>query len=234
MLRILSDLHFRDASSRLTALDQLVPVLSGVSSLWLNGDTCDNQTGMSSAQLAEIKTFFQGQVPAVRFITGNHDPDISDTHHGSAADGRLFATHGDVFLDEIVPWSRVRQTLHTRVQQAQWDHPHHDSESLDGRLALNRIACVGFARECDPERTDFGHRFSRLVTEFFPPDNLGRCSKLGARSPTGSRPENPIGFPPPKSWSPATCTFPKFGHVVRSPSSTPGHSAVRWAHFAWI
>jgi len=169
MLRILSDLHFRDASSHLTSLEQLAPVLDGVSTLWLNGDTCDNQTGMSPAQLNDIKQFFFQRVPVVQFITGNHDPDISETHHCSAASGRLFATHGDAFLDEIVPWSRVGHKLSTRVQQAQFDHPRLDIESLDGRLGLFRHACARFPRECDPARRGITHRIRRFATEFFPP-----------------------------------------------------------------
>lgn len=169
MLRILSDLHFRDASSHLTALEQLQPLLDGVSTLWLNGDTCDNQTGMPPEELARIKQFFRAHVPAVTFLTGNHDPDISTTHHCDAADGRLFATHGDAFLAEIVPWSRVRQKLRTRVQQAQYDHPDWAPETLDGRLALFRQACTGFGRECNPERRDISHRLRRLCLEFLPP-----------------------------------------------------------------
>jgi predicted phosphodiesterase len=169
MLRILSDLHFRDASSRLLDLAELNPLLKGVSQLWLNGDTCDNQTGMPPAAVEETRQFFQARVPEVRFITGNHDPDISDTHQCTAADGRLFATHGDAFLDEIVPWSRVRQKLRTRVQQAQYNHPKFDPESLDGRLALFRAACLRFPRECDPEKRNVAHRFRRFTLEFFPP-----------------------------------------------------------------
>ena len=77
MLRLLSDLHFRDSSSRLRRLEDLEPLLAGVDTLWLNGDTCDNQSGLPAAAVAEMLAFFRGRVPVVRFITGNHDPDIS-------------------------------------------------------------------------------------------------------------------------------------------------------------
>jgi hypothetical protein len=72
MLRILSDLHFRDATSRLERLEDLLPLLEGVTELWMNGDTCDNQSGMTATELSEIKQFFTAHVPSVRFITGNH------------------------------------------------------------------------------------------------------------------------------------------------------------------
>ena len=169
MLRILSDLHYRDASSHVHDLEQLNPLLAGVEQLWLNGDTCDSQSGMPPDKLQEIRHFFRSRVPEVHFITGNHDPDISATHHRSAANGRIFAAHGDVFLDEVVPWSRVRQKLGTRVQQARFDNPAWDIETLDGRAALFRRACLGFGRECDPEKRDFRYRLRRLFVEFFPP-----------------------------------------------------------------
>lgn len=169
MLRILSDLHFRDASSRLKHLEALEPLLEGVDELWLNGDTCDNQTGMTSAEVEKIRTFFCSRVPTVRFLTGNHDPDISDQHEAATADGRLWATHGDVFLDDIVPWSSVRAQLLDRIQSIREAHPERDYTSFEGRIATMRAACVGFARECDPERRDIGHRLRRLGMEFFPP-----------------------------------------------------------------
>ena len=85
MLRILSDLHIRDASSRLKRLEALEPLLEGVDELWLNGDTCDNQTGMTPDQVEKIRAFFCARIPRVRFLTGNHDPDISAEHEASAA-----------------------------------------------------------------------------------------------------------------------------------------------------
>ena len=169
MLRILSDLHFRDASSRLQKLADLEPLLDGVEELWLNGDTCDNQTGMTPAEVDEIRDFFLQRVPKVVFLTGNHDPDISTDHEASTADGRIWATHGDAFLDNIVPWSRVRRDLVARMDQVRAAHPSLGFTSFEDRIWIMRMACTGFAREVDPEQTDFLHRLLRLTTEFFPP-----------------------------------------------------------------
>lgn len=169
MLRILSDLHFRDASSRLKRLESLEPLLEGVDELWLNGDTCDNQTGMLPEQLAEIRAFFTSRVKQVRFITGNHDPDISEVHDAETAQGRLWATHGDVFLDDIVPWSSVRDQLRDRIKAIRSAHPERGFTEFADRIATIREACIGFRRECDPERGDVPHRIRRMITEFFPP-----------------------------------------------------------------
>lgn len=169
MLRILSDLHFRDASTRLRRLDDLAPLFEGVDELWLNGDTCDNQTGMPAAAVEEIRAFFRAQVPKVRFLTGNHDPDISDAHWATTAGGRLFATHGDAFFASAVPWSRQHRLLEARIGDAMARHPELDDNTLGGRIALHRLACTGLPREVDPEKDTHFHRLRRLVTEFWPP-----------------------------------------------------------------
>ncbi len=169
MLRILSDLHLRDASCRIRRIEDLAPLLEGVDELWLNGDTCDSQSGMTTATLEEIRAFFRARVPRVRFITGNHDPDISSEHEAFAAAGRLWATHGDVFLDSIVPWSRVRPELEQRLHARLAADSSLDFSTFEGRVTAMRRACLGFSRECDPERDDPLHRLRRLFTEFFPP-----------------------------------------------------------------
>lgn len=169
MLRILSDLHFRDSSSRLRQLDDLAPLLEGVDELWLNGDTCDNQTGLDPAAVTAMREFFLRHVPRVSFITGNHDPDLSDVHWRHTADRRLWAVHGDVFFDDIVPWSRIRPVLLARIADARRQRPELDVETLAGRSALFRSVCTGLSRECDPERSDLPYRLRRLFTEFFPP-----------------------------------------------------------------
>ncbi len=169
MLRILSDLHFRDAASRLRRLEDLEPLFAGVDTLWLNGDTCDNQSGMPAAAVEELLRFFRARVPHVEFLTGNHDPDLSDRHWCATADGRLQATHGDAFFADAVPWSRLRPLLNARIRAALAQHPALDDSSLDGRLTLHRIACTGLPRECDPERGDHWHRLRRLAHEFWPP-----------------------------------------------------------------
>lgn len=169
MLRILSDLHFRDAASRLRRLEDLAPLLEGVDTLWLNGDTCDNQTGLPAAAVEEIRAFFRARVPEVHFLTGNHDPDISAEHCCATADRRVWATHGDAFFIGAVPWSRQRDLLLARIHAAQVAHPDLDPTTLAGRLALHRHACTGLPRECDPETTTRSHRLRRLCVEFWPP-----------------------------------------------------------------
>ena len=190
MLRILSDLHFRDATSRLLRLEDLTALLEGVSELWLNGDTCDNQSGMTAVELNEIKDFFTDRVPHVRFITGNHDPDISADHEASAADGRIWACHGDAFLDDLVPWSRMRNKLVDRINEIRAAHPALGYESFEDRVRIMRMACIGFARECDPEQRNSWHLLRRICTEVLPPRQpwamLHTWATFGTRAATAA------------------------------------------------
>lgn len=169
MLRIFSDLHVRDASSRVRSLEELAPLLDGVEELWVNGDCCDSQCGMTAADLEAIRQFFRARVPRVRFLTGNHDPDISAEHHAAAAGGRVWVTHGDVFFDDIVPWSRLRPQLRRRVAAARAELPGQDFTSVDGRLAVMRRALLGLHQEWNPEDRNPVHRIRRLAGVLFPP-----------------------------------------------------------------
>lgn len=169
MLRILSDLHLRDASSRIRRLEDLSPLLDGVDELWLNGDTCDNQSGMPASALDDLRDFFTSRVPRVRFLTGNHDPDLSDAHEASCAEGRVWVTHGDVFLDDMVPWGRTRSKYVTCLQEILSNDTSLDFSTFEGRIRAMRQAAARIGRNFDPERTDLRHQLSRLVAVFFPP-----------------------------------------------------------------
>ena len=169
MIRILSDLHLYDARTQVRALSQLEPLLAGVRTLVLNGDTCEMRRGVTPAQLAELKSFFRERVPEVIFITGNHDPAISDTHELLAADGRVWVTHGDVCFDDLTPWSRLVPEIRRLVTAKRAADPAADFAQLAVRFRI--------AREVAREETDLPDRTTRnwwahlvwVWHTFFPP-----------------------------------------------------------------
>lgn len=138
MLRILSDLHLYDARTQLRALEQLEPLFAGVQTLVLNGDTCELRRDVTPAQLAELKAFFTGRVPEVIFLTGNHDPDISNVHEYLAADGRVWITHGDVCLEGLTPWSRHAGDIRRSVAAKLAADPAADWNELAVRFRIAR------------------------------------------------------------------------------------------------
>lgn len=110
VIRIFSDLHFGDRSSRVHRLAQIRPLLEGTTQLVFNGDSLDTRPGPSPERTvmlrAELEGFFRQEIGAATFITGNHDADISSQHALDLAGGKIFAVHGDILFETIVPWSR--------------------------------------------------------------------------------------------------------------------------------
>lgn len=153
MLRILSDLHLFDARTEVRALRQLEPLLAGVRTLVLNGDTCEMRRGVTPAQLAELKAFFTERVPDVVFLTGNHDPDISDRHEWLAAGGRVWVLHGDVCFDDLTPWARHVAEVRRLVAAKRAALPAAEWARLETRFRI--------AREVAREETDLPDRTTR-------------------------------------------------------------------------
>ncbi|MDQ5978622.1 MAG: Metallophos 2 protein [Verrucomicrobiota bacterium] len=169
VLRILSDLHCYDARTQVRDLSQLEPLLEGVGTLVLNGDSCEMRRDITSDQVGALRAFFRERVPAVTFITGNHDPDISETHELLMADGRVWVTHGDIFLEGLTPWSRRAEQLR-HLQQAQMTGgPAWAELGAEARLQIARA--VARAEEDLPDYVTGGWRANArwVGRTFFPP-----------------------------------------------------------------
>lgn len=168
MLRILSDLHLYDARTQVRDLRTLAPLLDGVHTLVLNGDTCEMRRGVTPDQLVELKDFFRQRVPEVVFITGNHDPNISKTHELLSAADRVWVTHGDICFDDLTPWARhapqIKALVAAKRAAGYGDY---------GQLAVR----YRIAREVAQEETELPDRTTRtwaahlawLGHTFFPP-----------------------------------------------------------------
>jgi len=168
MLRILSDLHLFDARTRVRDLRQLAPLLVGVQTLVLNGDTCEMRRGVTSSEFDELKEFFRQRVPEVVFITGNHDPVISDTHELMTASGRIWVTHGDICFDDFTPWARHAPQIKALIA-AKRAAGYGDYRQLAVRY---RIAREVAREETDlPDRTTrtWGAHLAWAWHTFFPP-----------------------------------------------------------------
>lgn len=121
-VRILSDLHYGEETSRVRSLEQLAPLLADPAQIVLNGDSVETRflaprgRANPSAVLATFRAFLAAHAGRVHALTGNHDPDLSDRHHADLADGRVLVTHGDTLFPELAPWGWEAE-LH-RAEQA--------------------------------------------------------------------------------------------------------------------
>lgn len=187
VIRIFSDLHYRDSESRLQSLDTLAPLLAGADQIILNGDTLDSQPECARDDTAAVRAFFARQPASVVFLSGNHDPDISDQAERSLMDGRVWITHGDVLFDHIAPWSSLRTELARRMATLTRDLPAGEHDRIETRLRLNRLACLHLPEPHVRTHRDLSTRTARLVHTLFPPHRLFEMLKAWCTTPARAR-----------------------------------------------
>ncbi|MCH6258331.1 metallophosphoesterase family protein [Puniceicoccaceae bacterium K14] len=117
-LRILSDIHFGHKASIIKEIDQLEDLCRGTDKLIFNGDTIEQKYEDSPKHTYNpLPSFydFSDKVSQwcsdIHFISGNHDPSISQNHFMETHDGDVFITHGDGIFENIAPWSKNVEVL---------------------------------------------------------------------------------------------------------------------------
>lgn len=176
--RIISDLHFGEHACRVGRLGQLRPLLAGVDHLVVNGDALDTRPGPrpdhTAERIAEVRAFFPGEVAATTFLTGNHDADFSDRHCLDLARGAVFVTHGDIFFDDIVPWSQDAPHIR-RALAAEFDAgPAHLRHDLAHRYAVFRRVAARVPQRHQSETNRFKYALHYLVDTVWPPLRIAR------------------------------------------------------------
>jgi predicted phosphodiesterase len=169
VLRILSDLHLYDAGTRVRELPQLEPLLAGVRTLVINGDSCEMRHGIGVNRAPDMQRFFRDRVAEAVFVTGNHDPDISDTHELLLAGGRVWVTHGDVCFGDLTPWSRHQPELQRLVEAELAKDPAADYRQLATRFRVARHAARNVSDRVDRSDPRLRARLKWLWDTFFPP-----------------------------------------------------------------
>lgn len=176
--RILSDLHFGDRASQLTALSQVRPLLESADHVVLNGDTLDTRPGPHPTHTAEVRAavadFFPRHARAITFVTGNHDPDLGDTHELQLGGGEIWITHGDVFFDDIVPWGNDAPLMRERlVAELQVLPPEQRAEPAVLFAAVRRVA-FSVPQRHQSERNPWKHAWHYFGDSVWPPTRFMR------------------------------------------------------------
>ncbi len=185
--RILSDIHFGDRASRVRRLAQLRPLLDGVDALVLNGDTLDTRPGPPPAETAalrdEVLAFFRGAVPATTFLTGNHDADLTPHHSLDLADGRVFAIHGDILFDNIVPWSADAPFIGREIAAGLAALAPATRDNLAQRLALWRQVAARVPQRHQFERHGLKYALRFAADTVWPPLRIARILRAWQLEP---------------------------------------------------
>jgi predicted phosphodiesterase len=173
LIRIVSDVHYAERSSRVRSLGQLRPLLDGAASFVFNGDTLDTRPDRVPQRTAdrrrEVLEFFAGAGTPVTFLTGNHDPDLSRQHALELEGGRVLVTHGDVLFDNIVPWGRDAASIGEKVVAALAALPGDSGKGLDGRLAAFRSVAATIPQRHQSEPDPFLYALRLAGDTVWPP-----------------------------------------------------------------
>ncbi len=186
VLRIFSDLHFGDRGCRVRKLEQLAPLFDGADTLVLNGDSLDTRPGPvhlraaalaafdadAATQRAGFLDFLAHHAPPTTLLTGNHDPDISTQHTLDLADGQIFVTHGDIFFDDIVPWSRDVTLMRRLLAREFAAFAPAERAQLELRFAAFRRVCACVPQRHHSERNPFRYAVSVFADFAWPTRTL--------------------------------------------------------------
>lgn len=173
LTRILSDIHYGDRASRVSALAQLRPLMDGVDELVLNGDTLDTRPGPrpghTTACRAGVLEFVATNVPHTTILTGNHDPDFSAQHAIELAGGQVVATHGDIVFDDLVPWGRDSSIIRPKIAAVLAALPPHERQGLAPRFAAWRQVAASIPQRHQSEPHGFKYAFHFAADTLWPP-----------------------------------------------------------------
>jgi predicted phosphodiesterase len=193
VIRVLSDLHYGDRSSRIASLDALTPLFDGVTGLVLNGDTLDTRAGpfpeRTAARRQEVTSFFSRLGAPVTFLTGNHDPDISDAHWLDLAGDRIWAIHGDILFEDIVPWASDAPLIRRRMRAAlEKEGRPAEALELEERLAVIRSVTRSIPQRGHHAEPKAGPYVARLFHDLlWPPWRLPRLLEAWRSVPARAR-----------------------------------------------
>jgi predicted phosphodiesterase len=187
LIRILSDVHYGDRGSRVHSLDQLRPLLDGATSLVFNGDTLDTRPGKHAGRTAQMRAdvlgFFGAARAPVTFLTGNHDPDLSEEHSLEFASGKVLVTHGDILFESIVPWSRDAGVIRSRIISALASVSDKEAGSLEGRIAAFRSVAATIPQLHQSETNPVRYVLRLAGDTVWPPDRALRILKAWREAP---------------------------------------------------
>ncbi len=187
VIRILSDLHYGDRGGRIRKLPELAPLLEGASSLVLNGDTLDTRPGpdpaATAALRAEVREFFSRSAPSTTFLTGNHDPDISEHHSLDLAAGQVLLMHGDVIFEDLVPWSQDAPHIRKLLDEQLAALPAAEREHLDSRLPVYRRVAALIPQRHQSERNALKYALGYIADTVWPPLRTFRILRAWHRAP---------------------------------------------------
>lgn len=124
MIRVLSDLHWGHKASLIKSSESLEGLVREADKVIFNGDTLEQKFEDSPSHLkkplpslAEFRDLLKKWDIEPIFLTGNHDPRISNAHYCELNGGEILVTHGDAIFQSVAPWSSNKKILENAVKR---------------------------------------------------------------------------------------------------------------------
>jgi predicted phosphodiesterase len=154
-------------------LSSLAPLFEGADRIVLNGDTLDTRPSpwpdFTRELRGKVAEFFGRSSPPAIFLTGNHDPDISDQHTVELGNRCVYVTHGDILYEDLVPWSRDARLLRERVATGLAQLPSNTRDQLSQRFAVHRRAAISLSQRHQSERNTLKYAIGFAADTVWPP-----------------------------------------------------------------
>lgn len=187
MIRIFSDLHYGDRASAWISLKSLRPLFEGADEIVLNGDTVDTRPShtpeASATSVQAVREFFNHDSPAVTWLTGNHDPDISERHVLELAQREILVTHGDILFENLVPWGRDAGVLERRIQAELSELPLAQRQELSGRFRAVRRAAASIPQRHQAEKNPLKYAVGFVTDTIWPPTRVLKVLQAWRETP---------------------------------------------------
>lgn len=138
-----------------------------------NGDSIETRYNPAEKRVESIRTefleFVRTSTPPIVLLTGNHDADISGTHHLDLIGGLVFVTHGEILFEDLVPWSRERPQIRELYRACLAALPAAERDLFETRLKAAKRACAQVRLTRDAPPGEFWERAVSAAGKFWPP-----------------------------------------------------------------
>lgn len=188
---ILSDTHLAGNGQGAVSAAALRPLWQGADEVIFNGDVAElsdpKWRGDAARHILELTDLCEQDRVKLTFLSGNHDPLLTDRRYLRLRGGEVFLTHGDLLHPAISPWTtnhRQLRALHDdalaslgsdehdllhdqamAVQHAsnlKWDHIAHDGHGPELGPIIGKI---NHAYKC-ARVLWFWHQLPKLAAQF--------------------------------------------------------------------
>ncbi|MEO1237911.1 MAG: metallophosphoesterase [Planctomycetota bacterium] len=143
---VLSDTHLSTAGRGAGSAAALRPLWDGADECVINGDVAEiadeKLRGPAARQVVELLEYAEADGVKLTFISGNHDPLLTDRRYLRLAGGEVFLTHGDILHPAISPWTDHAKHLQQLHADAVLSLDPAKAREMDHRLAACQHASV--------------------------------------------------------------------------------------------